>query len=98
MDKKDLKKGTLQAQYEAWNRYLQNVETEEGTYNGYRLRVYGSKFGEDNTIISMLYLDETHMLRIDYKPEAEAKVGEKSLKEKYNLIESVIEELVKIEK
>lgn len=46
----------------------------------------------------MLYLDETHMLRIDYKPEVEAKVGEKSLKEKYNLIESVIEELVKIEK
>lgn len=46
----------------------------------------------------MLYLDETHMLRIDYKPEAEAKVGEKSLKEKYDLIESVMEELVKIEK
>lgn len=46
----------------------------------------------------MLYLDETHMLRIDYKPEVDAKVGEKSLKEKYNLIESVIEELVKIEK
>ena len=44
------------------------------------------------------HLDETHMLRIDYKPEAEAKVGEKSLKEKYDLIESVIEELVKIEK
>lgn len=38
------------------------------------------------------------MLRIDYKPEVDAKVGEKSLKEKYNLIESVIEELVKIEK
>jgi hypothetical protein len=73
-------------------------ETEDGTYKGYKLRVYGSKFGEDTTIISMLYLDETHMLRIDYKPEAEAKVGEKSLKEKYNLIESVIEELVKIEK
>ena len=33
MDKKDLKKGTLQAQYEAWNKYLQNVETEEGTYH-----------------------------------------------------------------
>ena len=98
MDKKDLKKGTLQAQYESWNKYLQNVETEEGTYNGYKLRVYNSKFGEDNTIISMLYLDETHMLRIDYKPEAEAKVGEKSLKEKYNLIESVLEELVKVEK
>ena len=46
----------------------------------------------------MLYLDETHMLRIDYKPEAEVNIGEKSLKEKYSLIESVIEELVKIEK
>lgn len=79
-------------------RHWSTTETEEGNYKGYKLRVYGSKFGEDNTIISMLYLDETHMLRIDYKPEAEAKVGEKSLKEKYNLIESVIEELVKIEK
>ena len=46
----------------------------------------------------MLYLDETHMLRIDYKPEADAKYGEKSLKEKYDLIESVIEELVTIKK
>ena len=46
----------------------------------------------------MLYLDETHMLRIEYKPEAEVNISEKSLKEKYDLIESVIEELVKIEK
>ena len=38
------------------------------------------------------------MLRVDYKPEAETKVGEKSLKEKYDLIESVIEELVTIKK
>ena len=38
MDKRDLKKGTLQAQYEAWNRYLQNVETEEGTYKGYKIK------------------------------------------------------------
>ena len=98
MDKKDLKKGTLQAQYEAWNKYLQNVETEEGNYEGYKLRVYNSKFGEENTIIAMLYLDETHMLRVEYKPEAEVNISEKSLKEKYDLVESVLEELVKIEK
>lgn len=46
----------------------------------------------------MLYLDETHILRIEYKPETEVNIGEKSLKEKYNLIEAVIEELIKIEK
>lgn len=73
-------------------------DVSELDYHGYKLRVYGSKFGEDNTIISMLYLDETHMLRIDYKPEVDAKIGEKSLKEKYDLVESVLEELVKIEK
>lgn len=60
------------------------------------MRVYNSKFGEENTIIAMLYLDETHMLRIEYKPEVN--ISEKSLKEKYDLVESVLEELVKVEK
>ena len=43
-------------------------------------------------------IDETHMLRVEYKPEAEVDISEKSLKEKYDLIESVIEELVTIKK
>lgn len=98
MDKKDFKKGTIQEQYELWNKYLQNVEIEEGNYKGYKLRVYNSKFGEENTIIAMLYLDETHMVRVEYKPEAEVDISKKSLKEKYDLVESVLEELVKIEK